>query len=154
MYIEFLFIVADYFSTLNKRIAFYEWGIPILLGIVGGLVFGWIIKGPVLLKNATYRFRTMDFWLPQNVTVEKIYANVSGYLREQDIFVTLQGNELEFQHGSIHYQYLADVANGTFRLRWYFSAGKAMFGERYVNDYQVVRHDTGLIAYMIQQITA
>ena len=38
MYIEFLFIVADYFSTLNKRIAFYEWGIPILLGIVGGVL--------------------------------------------------------------------------------------------------------------------
>lgn len=126
----------------------------ILLGVVCGLVFGWIVKGPVLLKNATYKFRTMEFWLPQNVTAESVYANVSVYLREQDIYVTLQGNELEFQHGSIHYQYLPDVANGTFRLRWYLSAGKALFGERYVSDYQVVRRDTGLIAYMIQQISA
>ena len=33
MYREFLYIIADYFSTINKRIAFYEWGVPILLGI-------------------------------------------------------------------------------------------------------------------------
>jgi len=125
----------------------------ILIGVVFGLLFGWIVKGPILLKTATYKFRTMDFWLPRNVTVEDIYANVSGYLREQDIYVTLQGNDLEFQHGAIHYQYIADEADGTFRLRWYFSGGKALFGERYVSDYQVVRHDTGMIAYMIQQIT-
>ena len=38
MYLEFLFVIADYFSTLNKRIAFYEWGIPILLGIASGVL--------------------------------------------------------------------------------------------------------------------
>ena len=38
MYLEFLLVIADYFSTLNKRITFYEWGLPILLGITSGIL--------------------------------------------------------------------------------------------------------------------
>lgn len=123
-----------------------------LIGAVLGLLVGWIIKGPMILKSATYKFRTTEFWMPENVTVEDIYAATSQLLRGQDIYVTLQGNELEFQHGSIHYQFLQDGTSGTFRLRWYFSAGKALFGERYVHDYKVVRQDTGLIAHIIQNV--
>ena len=37
MYSEFLFVIIDYFSILNKRIAIYEWGVPILLGITSGV---------------------------------------------------------------------------------------------------------------------
>lgn len=37
MYLEFLLVIADYFSILNKRIAIYEWGIPIILGITSGV---------------------------------------------------------------------------------------------------------------------
>ncbi|MBR6643992.1 MAG: hypothetical protein IKL28_10095 [Lachnospiraceae bacterium] len=121
-----------------------------IVGAVVGLFFGWVIKGPIILKSATYKFRTMEFRMPLNVTLEDIYTAVSPRLRSREIYSTLQGNELEFQHGSIHYQFLEGEEEGTFRLRWYFSAGKALFGERYVRDYKMVRQDTGLIAYMIQ----
>lgn len=47
MYLEFLFVVVDYFSTLTKRIAIYEWGIPILLGITSGIL-SFINKDQVL----------------------------------------------------------------------------------------------------------
>ncbi|MBP3568993.1 MAG: hypothetical protein J6K04_07480 [Lachnospiraceae bacterium] len=124
-----------------------------LIGAVLGLIVGWVIKGPLILKSATYKFRTMEFWMPENVSVENIYAATSQLLRGQGIYVTLQGNELEFQHGSIHYQFLQDMGSGIFQLRWYFSAAKALFGERYVHDYKVVRRDMGLIAYTIQNIT-
>ena len=32
---EFLFVIVDYLSTLNKRIAFYEWGTPLIIGTTG-----------------------------------------------------------------------------------------------------------------------
>ena len=35
---EFLFVIVDYFSTLNKRTAFYEWGIPLIIGITSGIL--------------------------------------------------------------------------------------------------------------------
>ncbi len=124
-----------------------------LIGAVLGLLVAWIIKGPMILKTATYKFRTMEFSVPENVTLEDIYAATSQLLRTQEIYVTLQGSELEFQHGAIHYQFLTDGTAGTFRLRWYYSAAKAFFGERYVHDYKVVRRDTGLIAYTIQNVT-
>jgi len=124
----------------------------LLIGGIFGLLIGWIINGPFILKTATYQFRNMEFYMPENVTLEDIYAATSQALRIQDIYVTLQGNELEFQHGSIHYQLLMNERVGTFRLRWYFSAAKALFGERYGHDYKVVRKDTGLIAYTIQNI--
>ena len=38
MYLEFLLVIADYISTLNKRILIYEWGLPILLGITSGIL--------------------------------------------------------------------------------------------------------------------
>lgn len=34
MYLEFLYIVFDYLFTLNKRERRFEWGIPIVLGII------------------------------------------------------------------------------------------------------------------------
>lgn len=38
MYLEFLFVIVDYYSTLTKRIAIYEWGIPISLGTISGIL--------------------------------------------------------------------------------------------------------------------
>ena len=35
---EFLFVILDYFSTLTKRIAFYEWGGPLVIGIASGVL--------------------------------------------------------------------------------------------------------------------
>ena len=32
MYCEFIFILIDYFSTINKRIIVFEWGIPLIIG--------------------------------------------------------------------------------------------------------------------------
>ena len=34
MYIEFLLVIADYFSTLDKKSFIYEWGIAILIGFI------------------------------------------------------------------------------------------------------------------------
>lgn len=36
MYCEFIFILIDYFSSINKRISIYEWGIPIVLSVIIG----------------------------------------------------------------------------------------------------------------------
>lgn len=47
MYIEYLFVITDYFSTLNKQIFIYEWGIPFLIGIASG-VFSFIFEYEVL----------------------------------------------------------------------------------------------------------
>lgn len=125
----------------------------IILGIIFGLVAGWIIKGPMILKSATYKFRTMEFSMPANITLEEIYREISPKLNSQELDVTLQENNLEFHHGSIHYQFLADGTEGTFRLRWYYSVAKAMLGSRDIHDYKVVRQDTGLIAYAIQNVS-
>ncbi len=38
MYFEFLFVIFDYFSTLTKRIAVYEWGVPLILGVTSGIL--------------------------------------------------------------------------------------------------------------------
>ncbi len=38
MYVEFLYIVLDYISTLNKREAIIEWGIPIILGVLCAII--------------------------------------------------------------------------------------------------------------------
>lgn len=38
MYFEFLFVIGDYISTLTKRVAIYEWGIPVVLGITSGVL--------------------------------------------------------------------------------------------------------------------
>ena len=38
MYFEFLFVIGDYISTLTKRVALYEWGIPMVLGITSGVL--------------------------------------------------------------------------------------------------------------------
>lgn len=38
MYFEFLFVIGDYISTLSKRVALYEWGIPVALGITSGFL--------------------------------------------------------------------------------------------------------------------
>lgn len=36
MYCEFIFILIDYISSINKRISIYEWGIPIVLSVIIG----------------------------------------------------------------------------------------------------------------------
>lgn len=38
MYLEFLYIIVDYFSVLKKRILFFEWGIPIIVGTVSAIL--------------------------------------------------------------------------------------------------------------------
>lgn len=37
MYFEFILVIFDYVSTLTKRVAIYEWGIPLFLGITSGV---------------------------------------------------------------------------------------------------------------------
>jgi hypothetical protein len=37
MYFEFILVIFDYISTLTKRVAIYEWGIPLFLGITSGV---------------------------------------------------------------------------------------------------------------------
>ena len=34
MYMEFLFVIYDYFAILKKRILLFEWGIPSITGVV------------------------------------------------------------------------------------------------------------------------
>lgn len=36
MYCEFIFVLIDYFSSIDKRIAIYEWAIPAILGCAIG----------------------------------------------------------------------------------------------------------------------
>ncbi len=36
MYCEFIFVLIDYFSSINKRIVIYEWGTPAILGCAIG----------------------------------------------------------------------------------------------------------------------
>lgn len=38
MYLEFIYIIIDYFSTLDRRTVIYEWLIPIVIGVVGGIM--------------------------------------------------------------------------------------------------------------------
>ncbi len=47
MYIEFVFLILDYFSTINKRIFVYEWGIPLIIGIIS-FFLSWKIGKPDL----------------------------------------------------------------------------------------------------------
>lgn len=34
MYLEFLFVIGDYFKTINKKIVLYEWGLPLIFSII------------------------------------------------------------------------------------------------------------------------
>ena len=38
MYLDFLYVILDYFSTLTKNERRFEWGIPIIFGMVGVVV--------------------------------------------------------------------------------------------------------------------
>lgn len=49
MYFEFIFVIVDYISTLTKRVALYEWGIPVVLGITSGVLS--YLKDANLLYN-------------------------------------------------------------------------------------------------------
>jgi len=49
MYFEFIFVIGDYISTLTKRVALYEWGIPVVLGITSGVLS--YLKDANLLYN-------------------------------------------------------------------------------------------------------
>lgn len=38
MYLDFIYVILDYFSTLTKKEKWFEWGIPIFLSVVGGII--------------------------------------------------------------------------------------------------------------------
>lgn len=39
MYLDFIYVILDHFSTLNKNEKWFEWGIPIFLSVVGVIVY-------------------------------------------------------------------------------------------------------------------
>ena len=53
MYLEFFILIADYFRTLNKRIALYEWLVPFLLGCIIFLLlyFGSNVNATKIFKD-------------------------------------------------------------------------------------------------------
>lgn len=116
-----------------------------------GFIIGYAIKASIL-KNAKYKFRTLEFGLPENVDVQDIATRVSQELQSYGISVAFENEELNFKHGSIEYTFMPDKEMKTFRLRWTFSVGKALLGVKEIGDYKVLREDTGLIAYTIQKI--
>ncbi len=38
MYLDFLYVILDYFSTLTKSERIFEWGIPSILGVLGAVI--------------------------------------------------------------------------------------------------------------------
>lgn len=122
-----------------------------VFGIVG-FIIGYAIKASIL-KSEKYKFRTMDFKLPENSNLQDIATSTFQKLQENGISVIFEKEELSFKHDAIEYAFMPDYENKTFRLRWTFSVGKALLGAREINDYKVLREDTGLIAYTIQNIT-
>ncbi len=126
-------------------------GVAIAIGIGFFLIIGWIIKGKYL-EGKIYSFRKMEFWLPENLTLEDIQLATSQVLSTSNIYVFLEKENLRFQHDSITYEFIPNKQNGTFRLRWSFTITKALFSSKYVSEYEIVRSDTVLIAYTIQNI--
>lgn len=53
MYLEFFILIADYFRTLNKRIAVYEWVLPSILGVAifSLLYFGSDVRATKVFKD-------------------------------------------------------------------------------------------------------
>ena len=125
-------------------------GALLILGVFG-VVIGYAIKASIL-KSAKYRFRTMDFSLPENVSIQDIATKAVQKLQADGISVIFENDELSFKHGSIEYAFMPDNEIKTFRLRWTFSVGKALFGAKEISDYKALREDTSLIAYTIQKI--
>ena len=95
----------------------------------------------------------MEFWLPENLTLEDIQLATSQVLSTSNIYVFLEKENLRFQHDSITYEFIPNEQNGIFRLRWSFTIVKALFSSKYISEYETVRSDTALIAYTIQNIT-
>lgn len=116
-----------------------------------GFVIGYAIKASIL-KSAKYAFRTLDFKLPENINIQDMTTKISQKLQATGISVFFENEELVFKHGSIEYAFMMDNKKKTFRLRWTFSVGKAVFGVREIGDYKALREDTSLIAYTIQTI--
>ncbi len=123
----------------------------IIFGIVILFILGWALKAR-LLEGYMYEFRTMEFFLPENLTLEDIHLETSQILALNNICVLLENGNLSFKHGAITYEF-TQKENGTFRLHWSFKFSKAFFGTKSIGDYETVRSDTALIAYTIQNIT-
>lgn len=122
----------------------------ILVGGAFGLLLGWVIKY-YTIDAANHKFRTTEFHLPDNLSIEAIYSETSKILRGQEVYVTLEKNVLIFQHGSIQYKYVEKREKKTFCLYWYFSVARALLNLKITN-YKQLRKDIGLIAYTIQHI--
>ena len=93
MYLEFIFVIIDYLSTLNKRLVVYEWGFPILLGITSGaLAFVYnnsilysIIQGavPIIATLLGFTLTALTLFLTGNSKIEEAKSfitnkNISG----------------------------------------------------------------------------
>ena len=141
-----LFVVAVVAGFILGTMA----GDGMLMLIVIFLIAAWCIKGEYL-KWKIRDFRIMEFWKPENLTVEEIKEKASESLSKHDIEICLEDGELVFKHGSILYEY-KNVAEGVFSLRWGYTLAKAFFSYSYIKNYNTVREDMGYIVYTIQTL--
>ena len=57
MYLDFIYVILDYFSTLTKKEKWFEWGIPIFLSVVGGIIcvsFNLLIQYDIIKEIITF----------------------------------------------------------------------------------------------------
>lgn len=81
MYIEFIFVIIDYFSTLNRKSFIYEWGVAIIIGLISayGDVLGKINMHTLI--NSAHGFVTtllgftlaaLTLFLTNNTTIDNL----------------------------------------------------------------------------------
>lgn len=66
MYLDFIYVILDYFSTLTKKEKWFEWGIPIFLSVVGGIIcvsFNLLIQYDIIKEIITFLGVLLGFTL-------------------------------------------------------------------------------------------
>lgn len=66
MYLDFIYVILDYFSTLTKNEKRFEWGIPILLSVIGGIIcvcFNPLIQYNIIKEIITFLGVLLGFTL-------------------------------------------------------------------------------------------
>lgn len=87
MYLEFLLVIADYFSTLNRRIVFFEWGIPILLGITSGIL-SFVYNDEVLYNIIQSSVPIIGTLLGFTLAALTLFLTGNSKLEEAKTFIT------------------------------------------------------------------
>lgn len=108
MYLEFLYIIVDYFSTLDRKIVIYEWLIPMLLGIgawVGSYFFNVNLYNiiqeaiPIVVTLLGFTLATLTLFLTGNSKVEQAKKYITAK--------TIQGKKISlYRFLVITYSYL------------------------------------------------